>query len=119
MTDSTEVRLAGSDQIRPPAAIVAADARYVAAAITWMPHGACQNEDPELFFPIAANGPALSQISAAKVVCRRCVVAATCLAYALETGQAGIWGGTTWDERRALPRPHRGAARRIASSPRD
>jgi hypothetical protein len=34
----------------------------------WMPQGACQGEDPEFFFPIAATGPALAQVIAAKKV---------------------------------------------------
>lgn len=67
--------------------------------VGWMSRGACRGEDPELFFPIAATGPALDQVSAAKAVCDRCVVRAMCLAYALATRQAGIWGGTTGDER--------------------
>ena len=77
---------------------------------------ACRGEDPELFFPIATEGPALLQISAARAVCRRCAVAAMCLAYALQTRQAGIWGrnhpgatprhdGTTPLARRRAERP--------------
>lgn len=68
----------------------------------WMSRGACQREDPELFFPIAAVGPALHQVNAAKAVCLRCAVRAACLSYGLETRQEGIWGGTTWDERAAM-----------------
>jgi hypothetical protein len=30
----------------------------------WMPWGACQAEDPELFFPVTAAGPALAQVLA-------------------------------------------------------
>jgi WhiB family transcriptional regulator, redox-sensing transcriptional regulator len=71
----------------------------------WMPRSACQGEDPELFFPIAATGPALAQVIAAKAVCFRCAVRAACLAYALATEQAGIWGGTTQEERHAMRRP--------------
>jgi WhiB family redox-sensing transcriptional regulator len=73
----------------------------------WMPRGACQGQDPELFFPIAATGPALAQVIAAKAVCFRCAVRAACLSYALATGQAGIWGGTTQEERHALRRSAR------------
>ena len=68
----------------------------------WMSRGACQREDPELFFPIAVTGPAVEQISAAKRVCLRCPVRAACLSFGLKTTQEGIWGGTTPDERRAM-----------------
>lgn len=71
-------------------------------AMGWMSRGACQREDPELFFPIAADGPALQQISAAKRVCLRCPVRAACLSFGLTTPQDGIWGGTTPEERRAM-----------------
>jgi WhiB family transcriptional regulator, redox-sensing transcriptional regulator len=71
----------------------------------WMPRGACHGEDPELFFPIAAAGPALVQVIAAKAVCFRCAVRAACLSYALATRRAGIWGGTTQEERHAMRRP--------------
>lgn len=70
----------------------------------WMPRGACRGEDPELFFPVTAAGPALAQAFAAKAVCFRCAVRAACLSYALATGQAGIWGGTTQEECHAMPR---------------
>jgi WhiB family redox-sensing transcriptional regulator len=70
----------------------------------WMSRGACQSEDPELFFPVAAAGAALHQISTAKAVCQACAVRAACLAFGLQTSQDGIWGGTTPEERRALRR---------------
>jgi WhiB family redox-sensing transcriptional regulator len=83
----------------------------------WMPWGACQGEDPELFFPIAAAGPALAQVFAAKAVCFRCAVRAACLSYALATGQAGIWGGTTQEERHAMRRPLSISARQHPARP--
>jgi WhiB family transcriptional regulator, redox-sensing transcriptional regulator len=83
----------------------------------WMPRGACQGEDPDLFFPIAAAGPALAQVLAAKAVCFRCAVRAACLSYALATGQAGIWGGTTQEERHALRRSAGFPAREHSASP--
>ena len=71
----------------------------------WRHHAACRDEDPELFFPIGNTGPALLQIEEAKSVCRRCPVRDECLQFALETGQdAGVWGGLSEDERRALKR---------------
>jgi WhiB family redox-sensing transcriptional regulator len=72
----------------------------------WMSWGACQGQDPEFFFPIAADGPAVQQISAAKAVCGRCAVRVMCLSYALCSAQDGIWGGTTGEERRAVRERH-------------
>ncbi len=67
--------------------------------------GACRAAEPELFFPVAAAGPAVAQVVAAKAVCRTCPVHAECLSYALQTGQNhGIWGGTTEEERRLARR---------------
>ena len=71
----------------------------------WISRGACRHEDPELFFPIASTGPALQQISAAKAICGRCTVHASCLSYALDTMPDGVWGGTTGDERRVMREP--------------
>ena len=71
----------------------------------WRHRAVCRFEDPELFFPIGTSGPALLQIAEAKSVCRRCPVAIQCLIFALESGQdAGVWGGMSEDERRALKR---------------
>ncbi len=71
----------------------------------WRHRAACRDEDPELFFPIGTTGPALLQIEEAKAVCRRCDVREQCLQWALDTGQdAGVWGGLSEDERRALKR---------------
>jgi len=71
----------------------------------WRHQAACLTEDPELFFPIGNTGPAVLQIDEAKAVCRRCDVIETCLRWALDTGQdAGVWGGLSEDERRALKR---------------
>jgi WhiB family transcriptional regulator, redox-sensing transcriptional regulator len=73
---------------------------------SWLDRGACQSEDPELFFPVTGSGPGLGQIARAKAVCRRCLVREQCLAYALDTRQAhGIWGGLSEDERRAIRTP--------------
>lgn len=71
----------------------------------WRHDAVCRDEDPELFFPVGKSGPAEVQIAEAKAVCRRCPVASSCLAWALESGQdAGVWGGLDEDERRALQR---------------
>src|SRR3954454_4947945 len=86
--------------------------RGVDHLMDWRHRAACLDEDPELFFPIGNTGPALLQIEEAKAVCRRCEVMDTCLRWALESGQdAGVWGGLSEDERRALKRRNARARR--------
>ena len=71
----------------------------------WREGAACTDESPELFFPIGDAYPALLQIAHAKAVCRRCEVVDSCLKWAIEFGQdAGVFGGLSDDERRALKR---------------
>ena len=83
-------------------------------SMDWRNRAAYLEKDPELFFPVGNTGPALLQIEEAKSVCRRCPVVDTCLQWALESGQdAGVWGGMSEDERRALKR--RAARARRAS----
>ena len=81
----------------------------------WRHDAICRDEDPELFFHVGTSGPALMQIAEAKTVCRRCPVTEQCLAWALESGQdAGVWGGMSEAERRALKR--RGARTRARTA---
>lgn len=69
----------------------------------WMNFAACLGLEPDLFFPVGTEGPAVTQIKEAKAICAQCPVAWECLNYAVDTGQVdGIWGGTTEDERRAI-----------------
>jgi WhiB family redox-sensing transcriptional regulator len=69
----------------------------------WRERAACRDSDPDLFFPVGSTGPAIEQIAAAKAVCQRCEVQATCLEFSLATNQeAGVWGGVDEDERRKL-----------------
>src|ERR1022692_3682909 len=71
----------------------------------WRYPAAFRDVDPELFFPIGNTGPALLQIDEARQVCRRCPVMEPCLEWAIDSGQdAGVWGGLSEDERRALKR---------------
>lgn len=64
----------------------------------WRTRGACQNVDPETFFP-APNEPP----DAAVALCRTCEVQGSCLAWALDVGDChGVWGATTPRERRAM-----------------
>jgi WhiB family redox-sensing transcriptional regulator len=74
----------------------------------WLRSAACVGEDPDLFFPVDAAGPALEDIASAKRICARCPVAAPCLCWALSIGQtSGGWGGTGEEERAALLRTTR------------
>jgi WhiB family transcriptional regulator, redox-sensing transcriptional regulator len=74
----------------------------------WLHRARCKDEDPELFFPIGTSGPAAVQIEAAKSICMLCPVRSECLEWAMATGQeAGVWGGLSEDERRALRRARR------------
>jgi WhiB family redox-sensing transcriptional regulator len=89
---------------RKSATSIHEEARSV-AAMDWRHRAVCRDEDPELFFPIGTSGPALLQVEQAKAVCRRCSVTSECLHWALDTGQdAGVWGGMSEEERRALKR---------------
>ena len=82
--------------------------------MTWRNRSACLDQEPELFFPIGSSGPARLQEAQAKAVCRRCEVVATCLSWAISSGQdAGVWGALSEDERRSLKR--RSARARRAS----
>lgn len=75
----------------------------------WRHQALCRYEDPELFFPIGDSGPAILQIEQAKEVCRRCNVKEECLKWALGSGQdAGVWGGLSEEERRAIGSKRKG-----------
>ena len=80
---------------------------------TWRDNASCRSVSPELFFPAGSTGIAADEIEGAKAVCESCPVREACLQFALETNQeAGIWGGTTEDERRRLRRAWLAARRR-------
>ena len=67
----------------------------------WRQRAACLSADPDLFFPVSAEGRSLEQVAKAKAICARCRVRRDCLAFALATRQAhGVWGGMSEQERR-------------------
>ncbi|MGH3828037.1 MAG: WhiB family transcriptional regulator [Pseudonocardiaceae bacterium] len=84
----------------------------------WMRRAACVSEDPELWFPIADDGPGLLQAGRAKAICRRCPVSTGCLKWAMTALADGVAGGLTARERATLrrgihkttPHPREGAA---------
>lgn len=64
----------------------------------WMEAAACQYTDPEVFFPLKGD----SSLTARRV-CHRCPVLASCLQWALATGEDyGVLGGQSVRDRRAL-----------------
>jgi WhiB family redox-sensing transcriptional regulator len=78
--------------------------RRGAEGTDWRDHAACRDVDPDLFFPFGTSGASLRQIDEARQICRTCPVCGPCLRWALDSGDAGVWGGTTEDERRSLRR---------------
>lgn len=68
-------------------------------AIRWMVRGQCSvmNANPDIFYEEG-------NVSTAKAYCRRCPVVTTCLEWALEHDEHGVWGGTSDIDRRALRR---------------
>jgi WhiB family redox-sensing transcriptional regulator len=83
----------------------------------WVHQARCRDEDPELFFPVGNTGPSAFQVDAAKSICERCGVRSECLEWALATGQdAGVWGGFSEEERRALKRARRRSGLRPAAA---
>jgi WhiB family redox-sensing transcriptional regulator len=69
----------------------------------WRSAAACRRADPELFFPVGSARLAADHLAAAKAVCRTCPVRVPCLEFAMATNQdAGVWGGTSEEERRVL-----------------
>lgn len=80
----------------------------VRSLMDWRHQSRCRDVDPELFFPIGTTGPAEAQVEAAKAICTLCPVREPCLQWALDTAQdAGVWGGLSEEERRALRRGQR------------
>ncbi|MGH8870378.1 MAG: WhiB family transcriptional regulator [Acidimicrobiia bacterium] len=72
-------------------------------AAEWRGRAACAGYQHALFFPVGDTDA--STIERAREICLNCAVTDDCLEYALETNQrAGIWGGTTEEERRSLRR---------------
>ena len=58
---------------------------------------------PTCSSPSGAAAPRVEQIETARRICGACTVNDECLEFALATNQeAGIWGGSTEEERRKL-----------------
>lgn len=72
---------------------------------SWKIRGICRYADPELFFPDRSDTATAEE---AKSYCYACPVQDECLAAGLKENEAGIWGGTTEEERRQNPRRRTG-----------
>ncbi|MDX2561936.1 WhiB family transcriptional regulator [Streptomyces sp. NPDC087219] len=79
---------------------------------SWRASAACQDVDPDLFFPVGTGAPALVQAEEAKEICRGCPVREACLDWAMDDSRqvTGVWGGLDENERRALKRRLRNRA---------
>jgi WhiB family transcriptional regulator, redox-sensing transcriptional regulator len=66
--------------------------------LSWRDAARCAEADPEAFFPERGGST-----KAAKRICMGCEARVQCLEFALDNEEVhGIWGGTTWPQRRAL-----------------
>ena len=71
----------------------------------WQLRGSCRAADPDLFFhPEGERGPRkAARDAAAKSICARCPVLASCRRHALGVREPyGVWGGLTEEEREAI-----------------
>jgi WhiB family redox-sensing transcriptional regulator len=75
----------------------------------WHKRGACRGRG-NLFF----NDKKKSNVAKAKALCAICVVKETCLAYAMENDDHGVWGGMTLNERRVARRKAKKSRMRLA-----
>ena len=68
--------------------------------LSWQGSAACRGLDVDLFFNDRGES-----VAEAKAVCARCPVLEPCRAYALSDALLpGIWGGTTFKDRKRIRR---------------
>lgn len=102
---SAGISVAGGNPASLVAALSGRHGGFIGTGFRWHDEALCAEVDPELFFPGKGGS-----VAAPKVICRRCPVRAECLADALRnwgwdaraTGQHGVWGGTSPEERQEL-----------------
>ena len=81
----------------------------------WQRRAACRSLPPELFFPTVNSPECDEDTDRALAVCQGCEVRSLCLEFAIVTNQAGIWGGATEEQRRAIKRARRRRRAQAAS----
>lgn len=81
-------------------------------SLAWLDDAACKGEPTYVFFAIAAGGDkaAAALEQAARATCARCPVTEVCRDYAIKVEAEGIWGGTTYAERRQMRRNEKASA---------
>ncbi|WP_242882648.1 WhiB family transcriptional regulator [Actinomadura litoris] len=81
-------------------------------AASWEDLASCAGMGTNMFFPNESGWSGAEQAERAKAICRDCPVRAECLAMAMaDADLRGIWGGTTWHERKAAREVANEAAR--------
>ncbi len=66
----------------------------------WQQRAACRGLDPDRFYPVETHEAAFAD---ARAVCDGCPVRFECLGFALtEREEFGVWGGSTWPERKRM-----------------
>jgi WhiB family redox-sensing transcriptional regulator len=69
--------------------------------LIWRKRGACRDYDSSLFFSGRGRSKTIEQ---AKVICSTCIVRISCLNFAIDNEEKGVWGGTTEKERKEMIR---------------
>lgn len=69
--------------------------------LTWREKSACRGSETSKFFA-DRGGRVLTR--EAKLVCATCTVRISCLNFAIDNDERGIWGGTTEGERKRMIR---------------
>lgn len=81
----------------------------------WENRARCRGADKDLWTSDTPGAPGNAERALAKAECARCPVRADCLEFALAQPWGadqgtGIWGGCTWQERKAMLRARRESA---------
>lgn len=69
--------------------------------MTWVEQGVCRGSNADQFFPNKSNG-GNGYKRVIKNFCNVCPVVTSCLNFALDNLEIGIWGGTTSTQRMAM-----------------
>jgi|TARA_B110001454_G_scaffold159887_1_gene149263 WhiB family redox-sensing transcriptional regulator len=77
-------------------AVIPLPVRY--QGVEWIEFANCKGADPGLFFPTES---ARTKVTEARKLCEACAVKEICLSEAMnDPSVRGVWGGTTYDQRK-------------------